>query len=61
VTGSSDPNWNQLSLMLDYDLSARTPIYVQEAYRHADGKTAAATSITRQFKVPRVRRQVATR
>jgi predicted porin len=39
VTGSSDPNWNQLSLMLDYDLSARTPIYVQEAYPHADGKT----------------------
>jgi predicted porin len=39
VTGSSDPNWNQLSLMLDYDLSARTSVYVQGAYQHADGKT----------------------
>jgi predicted porin len=39
VTGSSDPNWNQVSLMLDYDLSARTSVYVQGAYQHADGKT----------------------
>jgi predicted porin len=39
VTGSSDPNWNQLSLMLDYDLSALTSVYVQGAYQHADGKT----------------------
>jgi predicted porin len=39
VTGSSDPNWNQLSLMLNYDLSARTSVYVQGAYQHADGKT----------------------
>ncbi|MGF6239900.1 MULTISPECIES: porin [Paraburkholderia] len=39
VTGSSDANWNQLSLMLDYDLSARTSVYVQGAYQHADGKT----------------------
>lgn len=39
VTGSSDPDWNQLSLMLDYDLSARTSVYVQGAYQHADGKT----------------------
>jgi predicted porin len=25
--------------MLDYDLSARTSVYVQGAYQHADGKT----------------------
>ena len=39
VTGSSEPNWNQISLMLDYDLSTRTLVYVQGAYQHADGKT----------------------
>jgi predicted porin len=39
VTGSSDPNWNQLSLMLDYDLSARTSVYVQGAWQHVDGNT----------------------
>ncbi|SOF01806.1 Outer membrane protein (porin) [Burkholderia sp. OK233] len=39
VTGNSEPNWNQVSLMLDYDLSARTSVYVQGAYQHADGKT----------------------
>jgi predicted porin len=39
VTGSSDPNYNQISLMLDYDLSPRTSVYVQGAYQHVDGNT----------------------
>lgn len=39
TTGNSVPAWNQFSLMLDYDLSARTSAYVQGEYQHANGKT----------------------
>ncbi|WP_206951474.1 porin [Trinickia acidisoli] len=39
VTGNSSPNWNQVSLMFDYDLSARTSLYLQAAYQHANGNT----------------------
>ncbi|WP_144109573.1 porin [Paraburkholderia sp. BCC1886] len=37
TSGHSDPKWNQVSLMLDYDLSARTSVYVQGAYQHVSG------------------------
>jgi len=39
VTGRSVPKWNQISLMLDYDISKRTSVYVQGAYQHVDGNT----------------------
>jgi predicted porin len=39
VAGNFVPKWNQLSLMLDYDLSARTSVYIQGAYQHASGNT----------------------
>ncbi|WP_175816895.1 porin [Burkholderia diffusa] len=39
TAGSASPNWHQVSLMLDYDLSKRTSVYVQGAYQHATGKT----------------------
>jgi predicted porin len=42
VTGNYVPTWNQISLMLDYDLSARTSVYVQGAYQHANGNTGEA-------------------
>jgi predicted porin len=39
VIGNSMPKWNQFSVMLDYDLSKRTSVYVQAAYQHVDGHT----------------------
>jgi predicted porin len=33
------PHLRCVTLMLAYDLSARTSVYVQGAYQHADGKT----------------------
>ncbi|MBN3761749.1 porin [Burkholderia sp. Ac-20365] len=39
TTGNFSPKWNQVSLMLDYDISKRTSVYVQGAYQHADGDT----------------------
>ncbi|WP_354165891.1 porin [Burkholderia sp. 567] len=33
-TGDFEPKWHQLSLMLDYDLSKRTSLYMQAAYQH---------------------------
>jgi predicted porin len=39
TTGHYTPKWNQLSMMLDYDISKRTSLYVQGAYQHADGDT----------------------
>jgi predicted porin len=39
TTGTSVPKYNQLSLMLDYDLSKRTSIYIQGAYEHVNGNT----------------------
>ncbi|WP_322010773.1 porin [Paraburkholderia sp. J12] len=32
--GEFQPKWHQLSLMLDYDLSSRTSVYLQAAYQH---------------------------
>lgn len=34
--GDYSPRWHQVSLMLDYDLSARTSLYVQGAYQHVE-------------------------
>ncbi|MDR5835126.1 porin [Caballeronia sp. LZ034LL] len=42
TTGHTTPKWNQVSMMLDYDLSKRTSVYVQGAYQHADGNTGLA-------------------
>ncbi|SKD04672.1 Outer membrane protein (porin) [Burkholderia sp. CF099] len=39
TTGHFSPKWNQVSLMLDYDISKRTSVYLQGAYQHADGDT----------------------
>ena len=39
TTGQHVPDWNQVSMMLDYDLSARTSVYLQYAYQHANGGT----------------------
>ncbi|MBU9167366.1 porin [Burkholderia gladioli] len=39
VTGNGSPSWQQLSMMLDYDLSKRTSTYIQGAYQHAAGST----------------------
>jgi predicted porin len=39
ITGSSSPNWHQVSMMLDYDISKRTSLYFQGAYQHATGST----------------------
>jgi predicted porin len=38
-TGRSMPKWNQFSVMLDYDISKRTSVYVQAAYQHVNGDT----------------------
>jgi predicted porin len=34
TTGRSEPRWQQIALMLDYDLSKRTSLYLQGAYQH---------------------------
>ncbi|ALP66096.1 MULTISPECIES: porin [Paraburkholderia] len=34
TAGDYSPRWHQVSLMLDYDLSARTSLYLQGAYQH---------------------------
>lgn len=34
TVGNFSPRWHQIALMLDYDLSARTSLYVQGAYQH---------------------------
>jgi len=39
TTGRSMPKYNQFSLMLDYDLSKRTSVYIQGAYQHVNGNT----------------------
>ncbi|MEA3113824.1 MAG: hypothetical protein QOG58_3623 [Caballeronia sp.] len=39
TTGTSVPKYNQFSLMLDYDLSKRTSVYIQGAYEHVNGNT----------------------
>lgn len=39
ITGRSVPKYNQVSLMLDYDLSKRTSVYIQGAYQHVNGNT----------------------
>jgi predicted porin len=39
TVGRSLPTWNQVALMLDYDLSKRTSIYVQGTYQHVDSHT----------------------
>lgn len=33
------PNWQQVSMMLDYDISKRTSIYFQGAWQHTNAKT----------------------
>ncbi|MFP3247101.1 MAG: porin, partial [Paraburkholderia sp.] len=38
--GRFEPRWHQIALMLDYDLSKRTSLYVQGAYQHVqDART----------------------
>ena len=37
VEGRSVPKFQQVALMLNYDLSKRTAVYVQGAYQHVDG------------------------
>jgi predicted porin len=39
TAGSASANWHEIALMLDYDLSKRTSVYVQGAYQHATGST----------------------
>ncbi|QIE27065.1 Outer membrane porin protein (plasmid) [Caballeronia sp. SBC1] len=39
TTGRSMPKYNQFSLMLDYDLSKSTSVYIQGAYQHVNGNT----------------------
>jgi predicted porin len=39
VTGRSVPKWQQLAVMLDYDISKRTSLYIQGAYQHVNGNT----------------------
>jgi predicted porin len=39
VSGGSSPNWQQVALMIDYDLSKRTSVYVQGAYQHTNAHT----------------------
>jgi predicted porin len=34
TTGDFSPKWHQVALMLDYDLSKRTSLYVQGTYQH---------------------------
>lgn len=34
TAGNYSPKWHAVALMLDYDLSARTSLYVQGAYQH---------------------------
>lgn len=38
-TGRSMPKWNQVSVMLDYDISKSTSFYVQAAYQHVNSNT----------------------
>jgi len=38
-SGSSAPNWHQVALMLNYDISKRTSVYLQGAWEHATGST----------------------
>jgi predicted porin len=37
--GRLTPTWNQVALMLDYDLSKQTSVYIQGAYQHANSHT----------------------
>ena len=39
VSGNSTPKWQQITLMLDYDLSKQTSVYIQGAYQHVNGNT----------------------
>jgi predicted porin len=39
VSGNSTPKWQQVALMLDYDLSKQTSVYIQGAYQHVKGNT----------------------
>jgi len=34
TAGNYSPKWHSVALMLDYDLSARTSLYIQGAYQH---------------------------
>ncbi|WP_321822643.1 MULTISPECIES: porin [unclassified Burkholderia] len=38
-SGGSSPNWQQVALAIDYDLSKRTSVYVQGAYQHNNAHT----------------------
>jgi predicted porin len=39
VSGNSTPKWQQVALMLDYDLSKQTSVYIQGAYQHVKSNT----------------------
>ncbi|MGI4861217.1 MAG: porin [Janthinobacterium lividum] len=39
TSSSSSQNWHHVALMLDYDFSKRTSVYVQGAYEHTNGST----------------------
>jgi predicted porin len=36
TAGNYSPKWQQVALMLDYDVSPRTSLYMQAAYQHVD-------------------------
>lgn len=39
AANTSSQNWHQVALMLDYDFSKRTSVYIQGAYQHTNGST----------------------
>ena len=43
--GNSKPKWNQVGLMVDYNFSARTDVYVQGMYQRVSGGVASAAPL----------------
>ncbi|MDR5755386.1 porin [Caballeronia sp. LZ035] len=42
TTGHTTSRWNQVSVILDYDISKRTSVYVDGSYQHVDGDAGLA-------------------
>ena len=49
TAGDSKPKWNQFGLMLDYNLSTRTDVYVQGMYQHVSNVSASAAPLNGAF------------
>ena len=47
--GDSKPKWNQFGLMVDYNLSLRTDVYVQGMYQHVSAVSASAAPLNGAF------------